>query len=96
MPTPQPSPQKHCDGLRQAPSKALGGAKSQATHCYAGVSWSCCAVPLALSYFLSLTGRETQLVPSVHRRETVNTKGTETIKRGAKEASFPMDLCLAS
>lgn len=62
------------------------GAKSQVMYCHAGVSTSCCAVPLALSYFLSLAGRETQLVPPVRRRGKHNTKGTETIESRAKEA----------
>lgn len=88
----------HCggNGLGQTSSAGTVGAKSQVMHCHAGVSLSCCAVPLALNYFLSLTGRETQLVPRVCRGEIANTKGTATIKSRAKEASFPMDLCLAS
>lgn len=65
-------------------------------HCHAGVSLSCCAVPWALNYFLSLTGRETQLVPSVCRRKMLKTKGTESIKSRVKEAWFPLDLYLAS
>lgn len=94
-------PQSHCshcggNGPGQTSSAGTVGAKSQAMHCHAGVSLSCCAVPLALNYFLSLTGRETQLVPRVCRGERANTKGTATIKSRAKEASFPMDLCLAS
>lgn len=62
------------------------GAKSQVMYCHAGVSTSCCAVPLALDNFLFLAGRETQLVPPVHRREKHNTKGTEAIESRAKEA----------
>lgn len=81
-------------GIR--PAEPTVGAESQVMYCHAGVSASCCAVPLALNYFLSLAGRETQLVPPVHRREKHNTKGTKTIRSRAKEAWFPMDLCLAS
>lgn len=78
------------------PAVSTVGAKFQVMYCHAGVSTSCCVVPLALNYFLFLAEWETQLVPPEHRREKHGTKGTETIESRAKEAWFPMDLCLAS
>lgn len=84
------------NGLGIVPSRVHSGSKvpSDVLPCRCFYKLLCCS--LGAERFPFLAGRETQLVPPMHRREKHNTKGSETIESRAKEAWFPMDLCLAS